>query len=347
MDINQIMHFLNQSGLTILGTDGAHIFIQDPTCWTANIIQLLGYAWIVIVFMTGILLTGWAFSLIRGTSEIKGMVNNLRSLVIIFATLSVVGPIVNFIYGDDLWGMGCRVIVVPTETVQELVDARTRTIRQFDPYALWESIDIWDSAVRTDLWIPPNISDIEFGAHGVGVFTPRMGAFGATTGRLRGGRYIGNLLHDQNEIENVRRIFRQSGMGIRRDDDPTGGGHVGASRANGMRDHEGRDFLARPGQPMPAFFDGEVVSVQRMGNHGLRSILIRNTNGTLSFIGYVDANVNAGQRVSAGQIIGRVQNIAMNPAYRNVPNHVHFELWQDRGTLGQSRSRGGTAMDLA
>jgi murein DD-endopeptidase MepM/ murein hydrolase activator NlpD len=50
---------------------------------------------------------------------------------------------------------------------------------------------------------------------------------------------------------------------------------------------------------------------------------------------YVAPDLRVGDRVTAGDIIGRQQDLALHPAYRNVPTHLHFELWS-----GERRSSG-------
>jgi len=132
MPIEQIIRLLRNSGLNVLGADGGRILIEDPTCFTVSVYQLIQYAWVVIAVMTAFLLMGWAFSLIRGGSKVWGIADNLRHLVIIFGALTAVGPIVNFIYGGDLWNKPCDPISVPIDTVQTLLAKRNAKLKTAD-----------------------------------------------------------------------------------------------------------------------------------------------------------------------------------------------------------------------
>ena len=188
MTPQQMIFLLNNSGLNVLGTDGAFIFITDPTCFTAGIMQMLSYAWVAIAIVTGFLLMGWAFAMFRGGTQLAVMATNLRNLLIVFMTLSITGPIVNAIYGDDLWYLGCDIIGVPVNQVQELLLMHDRRLADFDPFALHEHIHIWDSAVRTDTFIPPDITGIEPGRDGT-IIIPGRGGWGQHRGgaiRARG-----------------------------------------------------------------------------------------------------------------------------------------------------------------
>lgn len=143
MNTETILRLLQNSGFHILGTDGTFLYLEDPSCVLRSFETFIEYAWVVIVCITGVFLFGWAISLIRG---VKGdYFNNLRNLIIIFGTLSAVIPIINLIYGDDLFAKGCRTIKVSMEEVNEILDARNLELSKYDEFKLYENIEIYDS----------------------------------------------------------------------------------------------------------------------------------------------------------------------------------------------------------
>ena len=259
MPIDQILFLLRDSGLNILGADGTHIWIVDPTCFTASVIQLLSYAWAAIAVVTVLLIAGWAWSLIRGGTGVQAIANNMANLILIFGTLSAAGPIVNFIYGDDLWNMGCQRIGVPITMVQEILDMRERTLARFDPNALFETLRIHDTHADTTIFRPdidiPTAEEVEeYGIEGVdgivvlpagavpggrpgamggmpGHETMRQGGFGPTRDRLFGNRnnpiVSTESIIGAEDAAQFRRIFAETGMRVR----PDASGAVGARRA--------------------------------------------------------------------------------------------------------------------
>ena len=61
-----------------------------------------------------------------------------------FATLSMVIPIVNLIWGDDLFAIGCKTITVPLNDLNNLLDARNKKFNTVD-----EHFHITDSDTNT------------------------------------------------------------------------------------------------------------------------------------------------------------------------------------------------------
>ncbi len=98
--------------------------------------------------LTGAMLTGWAISMIRGAKN--DFFTNLRNLIVIFGVLSIAKPIMNVIYGDDLFARGCRTISVPMTEMNRLLDARNSKLKSRDEYDLYEDFDIYDSGVIYD-----------------------------------------------------------------------------------------------------------------------------------------------------------------------------------------------------
>lgn len=146
MNTETILRLLQNSGFHILGADGSFIYLEDPSCILRSFTTFANYAWIIIVFITGMLLFGWAISMIRGAKN--DIFTNLRNLVLIFGTLAAAGPIINMIYGDDLFKRGCRTIKVELSEVNRLLDARKLKLSTRDQYDLYEEFDIYDSGTN-------------------------------------------------------------------------------------------------------------------------------------------------------------------------------------------------------
>lgn len=152
MNTDTILRLLKNSGYNVLFADNVNIYIEDPSCILRSFQTFIEYAWIVVAMCTAFMLAGWAFSLIRGAKN--NIFINLRNLILIFSALSLVGPIVNMIYGDDLFGMGCKTIAVPLNDVQEILAAQQNKIGQ--RAELYEVIDISDTGPVDDESSPNN-----------------------------------------------------------------------------------------------------------------------------------------------------------------------------------------------
>lgn len=144
METATIIRLLSNAGFHVLGADGANLYIEDPSCILRSFQTFTEYAWVIITFITGMLIFGWAISMIRGAKN--NIFMNLRNLTIMFGTLAAAGAILNMIYGGDLFARGCRTVAVDINTVNEMLDMRKKKMspQQTD---LYESIDIYDSGV--------------------------------------------------------------------------------------------------------------------------------------------------------------------------------------------------------
>ena len=146
MNIETIVRLLKNSGINVIGADSTSVYIEDPSCILRGFENFIEYAWIIITAVTGVLLFGWAVSMIRGAKN--DIFTNLRNLIIMFATLSAAIPIVNVIWGDDLFARGCETVVVPMDDLNTLIEARNKKLKNASG-DLYEDLDIYDSGVKT------------------------------------------------------------------------------------------------------------------------------------------------------------------------------------------------------
>lgn len=142
MNTNEIVRLLQNSGIRVLNADSTSVYIEDPSCILRGFETFIEYAWIIITIVTGVLLFGWAVSLIRGAKN--DIATNIRNLFLMFATLSLAGPIINVIYGGDVFGAGCKTIAVSIDELNTLLDARHKKLSEHTD-DLYEDFQIYDS----------------------------------------------------------------------------------------------------------------------------------------------------------------------------------------------------------
>ena len=141
MNTDTIIRLLQNSGINVIGADASSVYIEDPSCILRGFENFIEYAWIIITAVTGVLLFGWAISMIRGAKNDIFM--NLRNLTIMFATLSAVIPIINMIWGDDLFAYGCKTIAISMNNLNTLLDMRDKKFND----------------VHTDTIVPVSVND--------------------------------------------------------------------------------------------------------------------------------------------------------------------------------------------
>ena len=129
----------------MIGTDNSSVYIEDPSCILRGFETFIEYAWVIITAVTGVLLFGWAISMIRGAKN--DIFTNLRNLIIMFATLSCVIPIVNMIWGDDLFAAGCKTIAVSMDDLNTLLDARNAKLGDINDDVATQQITITDDVL--------------------------------------------------------------------------------------------------------------------------------------------------------------------------------------------------------
>lgn len=149
MNTDTILRLLQNSGFHILGFDGTFLYLEDPSCILRSFETFIEYAWVIITCITGLLLFGWAISMIRGAKN--DIFTNLRNLIIMFGTLSAAIPIVNLIWGDDLFARGCRTISVSVSELNQILDARNSELSQYDEFNLYENLTVYDSGAPNEI----------------------------------------------------------------------------------------------------------------------------------------------------------------------------------------------------
>lgn len=145
MEHETIKNLLINSGLENVRIENGFVYFTDPSCVFPAFDAILHFAWIVIMVLTAFMLFGWAVLYIKNGTNINNVFNNAKSLILIFGVLIVVKPIVNFIYGDDLFGRQCEIKQVSYAKVHELLDMRNKNFKQSDDAFLYESFNVIDS----------------------------------------------------------------------------------------------------------------------------------------------------------------------------------------------------------
>ena len=136
---NQIIQILQNAGFHNVQIKSGTLYMEDPGCIIRNFETFMEYAWIVIVTITGLMLFAWAISMLRGAKN--NIISNLKNLILIFMVLSVVPPVLNLIYGGDIFSTTCRQVSISMSRVNELMNIRKQKIADEQI----EIIDIFDS----------------------------------------------------------------------------------------------------------------------------------------------------------------------------------------------------------
>lgn len=145
MDETTILNLLTNSGLNVFGMDSDFIYFEDPTCIFPAFDAILEYAWIAILIMLAIMLLGWGMLYIKNGIKIDTVFNNAKTLILILCILGVVKPIVNIVYGKNLFAQQCEVKQVSMVAVKELLETRNKKLGKSDENLLYESFNMIDS----------------------------------------------------------------------------------------------------------------------------------------------------------------------------------------------------------
>jgi murein DD-endopeptidase MepM/ murein hydrolase activator NlpD len=110
---------------------------------------------------------------------------------------------------------------------------------------------------------------------------------------------------------------------------------VGARRIDNdgtARLHRGTDYNASPGDDTYASFDGEVIATGVMTNKPFNYVHIKSANGVVQRNLYVNSNLNVGDKVIKGEVIGYADNLHVESGYpTSVTNHIHVEYRTPEG----------------
>ena len=118
--------------------------------------------------------------------------------------------------------------------------------------------------------------------------------------------------------------------------DAWGDGSFEASRDGGTRRHLGQDYMAHPGDVAVWPISGKLIHVSAAyAGSTLRSLIIvghAEAAGWMARIDYVMPTFLVGDSATAGEPLGRVQDVAgywqaQHPERGAMTNHVHLEVW--------------------
>ncbi|MBO5704672.1 MAG: hypothetical protein J6R99_01495 [Alphaproteobacteria bacterium] len=144
MNTARIVKLLENSGFYNVRSTGDFIYMEDPSCALRDFDNFFNYAWIAILCITGFLLLGWGISKMRGAKD--DVFSNMKNLLMVFAVLAVLKPVLNLIYGGNLFSRGCGEISVSVEEVNKVLESRDETLGTSDGF-LYEDLKIYDSGV--------------------------------------------------------------------------------------------------------------------------------------------------------------------------------------------------------
>lgn len=159
MDAVQIIRILKNAGFHGLALQGGQtILMEDPSCVLRAFADFAEFAWFVMCVVTCMLLFGWGVALIRG-STYKNIFMNLRNVVLIFGIITAAGPILKFMWGDDLFARGCETIKISVSDIQEMLDMRNAKLATSSG-DLYEILDIYYDGEFSDVYVPDNAGEL-------------------------------------------------------------------------------------------------------------------------------------------------------------------------------------------
>lgn len=147
MENATIINLLNNSGLKVIGMDNNFVYIQDPSCIFPAFDSVFNFAATTALLFVAIMLFGWGLLYIKNGIKINTVFNNAKALILIFAIFGLTKPIVNFIYGDNLFARQCETKQISLTKVQELLSAREKKFGQYDNIENYEIFNIIDSGI--------------------------------------------------------------------------------------------------------------------------------------------------------------------------------------------------------
>ena len=145
MEQETIITLLTNSGLKVFDIDANFVYFEDPSCIFPAFDTVFHYAWLAVIILTGIMLFGWAVLYIKNGVKIDTLFNNAKTLILILCVLSLAIPIVNFIYGDNLFAKQCDRMQVSLVEVNELLEQRNKNFAESDEAILNEDYSYNDT----------------------------------------------------------------------------------------------------------------------------------------------------------------------------------------------------------
>lgn len=150
METANIVNLLKNSGLNHVSISDGFVIFQDPGCILPAFDTVLEVAWVVVLILLGIMLFGWGMLYIRNGVKLESLFENAKSIILILAVLAVVKPIVNVVYGNDLFGQQCEMKQVSLNEVQKLLKLREQKLGKNDAHQQYEIFEVTDSGVIQD-----------------------------------------------------------------------------------------------------------------------------------------------------------------------------------------------------
>ena len=124
MTPNTLIKILEQAGFHEVTIVGDLVTMEDPSCVIRGFETFISYAWVIVTALAGILLFGWALSMIRGAKN--DIFSNMKYLVLIFGILSVSGFIMETIYGGKFLSSWCKKIEIKVDDIAKLVEQKQK-----------------------------------------------------------------------------------------------------------------------------------------------------------------------------------------------------------------------------
>lgn len=138
MDINTAIYYLKNAGFhfKIPMHDGTNMFLEDPACISRTFDIFFEKAWIIATLITAMLLFGWGIAAIRDhkNGALSVISRNFKNLFMIFCIFSAVHPIINFIWGDDLFAKACKTYTISIGQINTILDESGFTGHGTDGY---------------------------------------------------------------------------------------------------------------------------------------------------------------------------------------------------------------------
>ena len=109
---------------------------------------------------------------------------------------------------------------------------------------------------------------------------------------------------------------------------------VGARRVNddgSYRLHRGTDYATQIGEQIKAPFNGKVIRNQKMSKKRLNFIEIKNSQGIIARVLYVNSQLKIGDNILKGDTIGTAEDIHKGGYKKIVPQHIHVEYRTPNG----------------